>query len=156
YDFDEYAALKSYRNDFIGLVGELRKPAYRDAKVLATFDHQLFVWWVTFEHRFSFMTDPFTSTVPDRIVESRIMQFCKLLHQSKDPFLAVLQQHVVVTLWLGHDKYQASRGHSFAPPSEYSAAIQHEIASGNPYEAWSLAIPRSELDRMASAYERAQ
>jgi len=156
HDFGEYSSLKTYRNDFIALVSELRRPAYRDAKVLGTFDHQLFVWWVTFQHRFSFMTDPFVSTAPDRIVESRIMQFCKLLHQSREGFLTILKQHVVITMWLGHDKYQASLGHTFAPISDYVPATQHDIAKGSFYDAWYMALPNSEIERMAATYERVQ
>src|SRR5262249_45372426 len=153
-DFPPYGALGvGYRADLLSVIGRLGEPASRGRRVLATLDHQLFVWWVAFRHQPAYLVDPFVSPLGDQVIERRLVRFCKLVGASRAQLGDVLAERTVNVFWLGHNKYQASRGHSFAPISEYAPATQRSILTSSPFDNWHIALPRGELERLLALYD---
>lgn len=153
-DFPAYGALQDYRASFIELVAELSSERYESAKILGTLDHQVGAWWNTYERRFFYLSDPFSNTVSDDENENRLNGFFKLLGASSQSFAKSLPDQHILIFFLAHQKYQASRAYSFAPPEEYEPATQERIAHGSIYESWPVFLPSSEMTRLTQKYEQ--
>lgn len=148
-----YPELTNYRDDFVGLTVELNKPAYADCKVLATLDHQVFAWWVSFHRGYSFLADPFSTTVPDAEVERRIVWFLRDLNLSTPEFKALLEQRMFRLMWLGHDKYQCSKAYQFAPLDDYGPEALKAYRESTVLDSWVQAVPLSEQRRLINLFE---
>jgi hypothetical protein len=140
-DVKPYDELVHVRPDFTALVRELGRDRYKDCLVLGTFDHQLHNWWVAFGPGFVFDPNPFRSTLPDREIERRVLLLAHIIGFEDRDAVALL-------LWLGSDKYQATRTYSFAPPQEYSPADAEEMKRFGFRDSWHLALPLNERDRL--------
>jgi hypothetical protein len=154
FDFEEYGRLQGYRRSFAGLVRELSSERYRDARVLGTLDHQVYVYWTTFQHRFVLAADPFASTADDQENERRLMRMLKLVGASGEELERLLSENAVLVLFLGHAKYAISPLYHLAPAAEYPPWAQREIASGPLLSSWKVALPSSEKARLLAAYAR--
>jgi len=91
WEFTEWSALPNYRSDFVKLAAELSRQQYDNARVLATFDQQLGIWWVAFQKGYLFIPDPVLSNAPDNVVEERTLQLLYLIGASPD-FLVVREE----------------------------------------------------------------
>lgn len=156
-DFAAYATLPDYRDNFSRLAHELTTPEYAGHDVLATLDIQVYVWWTTFRTGHAFLTDPFNSAVSDDLLEDRLIRFGRLAGiDSSDRFAEFIQQRHINLWWLGHNKYQASKAHTYAPLSEYPAPIRQAIQA-EPWGVWSgcwrVYIPESEIERLKRKFE---
>ncbi|MDG2221599.1 MAG: hypothetical protein P8L85_09475 [Rubripirellula sp.] len=148
----------SYRSEFSELTQFMKANLPQDA-VVASFDHQVFAWWLTFHGRYWFLVEPFVSSIPDRELELRLSLLCNLLGMSTEDFLAFIQTPIesqpnihgyVNVFWLGLAKYQASRLHTFAPSEDYTPEQQQLIPNSD--YTWQTIIPQSELSRLAKQY----
>lgn len=146
--------LPNYRSDFSALAQELSSARYSDARVMATADLQLFCWWMTFTDGYTFLPETFLTTVPDAEIERRLMLFGRLLGMDDAAFLEFVNRKYVIFHWLAHDKYQASKAHTFAPIDDYDADARRAIADTNIFSSWSLRVPLSEQRRLLDAYRR--
>jgi hypothetical protein len=149
-DFAEYASLPSYRRDFTALVRELKRIQYAPCEVLGTFDWQLWSWWTALEGRHVFITDPFASGAPDTEIERRLAQLCAQINMTPEDFRSFILRRYVNHFWLGHQKYQASAMHTFAPLTHYSPELRRQIQSTS--SNWNLAVPDDEQDRLVQLY----
>jgi hypothetical protein len=149
----------SYRDAFSAVVRHMKLNIPRNA-VVASFDHQVFAWWMTFQDGHWFLVEPFVSSIPDQELETRLLLFCKTLGMSADDFIAFIQTSrgiqanntgYVDTFWLGLAKYQASRLHTFAPLEDYTKEQQAAILKSA--NVWQTIIPKSELIRLRSKFE---
>lgn len=152
YGFVEYGSLPNYRDDFVLLIKELIKREYKDCKVIGTFDHLVFSWWVTFNHGFSYLVDPFIAAVPDSTIELRLINLCKIIGMSSEEFKNFFTRPYVYTLWLGHAKYQANSLYAFSPLSDYDADTQKTLKTTNIDAIWHQIIPKSEQIRLIKRY----
>jgi len=156
-DFDEYAAMGTgYRGDFDALLTELQKARYADCDVLGSFDHQVYVWWTTFRQGRCFLADPILSVLPDRRIEDRLIALCQVFGMDAEDFRAFVNRRYVNAFWLGHNKYNASRAHTFSPLSDYTPEQQHKISVTNVLGSWHLQIPISEQARLLRRFEELQ
>jgi hypothetical protein len=151
-----YPELKSYRDDFAALTAELAKPAYVDCKVAATLDHQVFAWWVSFHRGYSFLPDPFSTTVPDSEIERRIMWFLHEINADTNTFKELLHSKMFRIMWLGHDKYQCSKAYQFAPLDDYEPEAIEALNNSTILDSWVQAVPVSEQRRLISLFERSE
>jgi len=122
-DFGEYGRLPEYRAHFTDLVREISLDRYREARVLGTLDHQVYVYWTTFERRFVTVADPFASTASDGENELRLMSLLKLVGASGEEFQRTLEQHAVLVLFLGHSKYSDGNWNVKLPPAEAARLV---------------------------------
>ncbi len=150
----------SYRVAFSELTRYMNNNVRQDA-VVASFDHQVFAWWMTFGGRYWFLVEPFVSSIPDEELETRLVLFCKLLGMSADDFVTFLQTPLelvpsnhgyVNVFWLGLAKYQASQWYTFSTMDQYTPEQQQAIQSSD--YVWQLIIPRDELERLHHVYEQ--
>src|SRR5262249_51812387 len=74
-EYPEWQSLKGYRADFVSLVKELTGPDYSEEKVLGTFDHQLWSWWLTFNDGYSYVSDSLITTLSTSERETRLIMF---------------------------------------------------------------------------------
>jgi hypothetical protein len=148
-----YPELTNYRDDFAALAVELAKPEYADCKVLATLDHQVFSWWVSFHRGYSFLPDPFSTTVPDAEIERRVVWFSHEVNLSSASFLELLRSRMFRNLWLGHDKYQCSKVYHFAPLDDYEPAALAAYENSTIFDCWVQAVPLSEQRRLLRLFE---
>jgi hypothetical protein len=154
--FSELSTLApiSYRAEFAELVKYLSAADRGERPVLATFDVQVFAWWLTFTNGYSFLADPFISTVSDHEIESRMATLCHLIGMKSEDYGKFLQRHPVESFWLSHDKYQASRAYAFSSLSDYPAHVQEEIKNGSIYNNFNLVLPFSESRRLTEDFDR--
>lgn len=149
--FIEYG-LTNYRNDFVLLINELMKKEYKNCKVIGTFDHQAFCWWVAFNHGYSYVVDPFVAAVPDRTIEFRLINLCKIIGMSGTDFKKFFNLSYVHLFWLSHAKYIASSLYTFSPLSDYDNDEQEMIRTSNVDAVWHQIIPKSEQVRLINRY----
>jgi hypothetical protein len=148
----------SYRAEFSELTRFMKTNLPQDT-VVASFDHQVFAWWLTFHGQYWFLVEPFVSSIPDQELELRLALLCKLLGMSTEDYLAFIQTPIesqpnlhgyVNVFWLGLAKYQASRLHTFASWEDYTPEQQQLIPNSD--YTWQTIIPQSELNRLAKQY----
>lgn len=139
----------SYRESFAELTTFLESNVPDDA-VIASFDHQLYAWWLTFHRGYWFLVEPFVSSVPDDELEIRIALLCKRLNMPPEAYREFLQQPYMKIMWLGLLKYGASQWYRFAPLDDYTDQQRRQIDSD---DFWQMIIPRSELRRLTTQYE---
>jgi hypothetical protein len=140
-DFHHYAELgPSYFDDFRQLAAELTRRSGPDFRVLATLDHEVATWWVAFREGLVLNPDPFSSTLPDDELESRLAAFGSVMGLDPSGFTQFITQgddpvknnnlghnNVVVNFFLSHNKYGKTSG-------------------------WRLSIPTDELQRLEARY----
>ena len=102
------------------------------------------------------MAEPSFSTLPDSEVESRLVDFCRLLGMTPDRFASFIRKPWVLIFWIGHNKYQASRMYTFSPMEDYSPEDQKKILSSPWLESWqsswNIILPLSEEKRLRHQY----
>lgn len=147
--------LRGYRAAFTELTRELDGPRYRDARVLATIDQAVHVYWQTFRSGHSFLPDAFVSLATDDEIEARSARFGHLLGMSPERFLTLWRDPTTVTLFFGSSKYAVNSVHALAPDSEYTPEQVREIHRRSPYVSFQQAVPRSTLERLSELYARA-
>ncbi len=155
---DTYGDLDSlseepYRDEFARLVRHLSRHTRGKGSVLATFDPVAYSWWLTFAHGYSFLGEPFVSAVPDRVVEDRVVAFCRLIGMSTDEFAAYVKQATVNSWWLSSNKYQASRTHMFSTLDDYPPEERPGILATTLYDSWHIVVPISEVKRLQRKFE---
>lgn len=145
--------IPSYRTHFAELTAELRRPLYRNAKVLGTYDKQLFLWWVTFEGRYSLLVDPFSSVQSDADMEDRFVWLAKYLGADDSQFRELLYcgGKGLMTMWVGGAHYVAVDGLTRYPLESYSAADQERIRN-SPVFSWRHALPEHEEARLFALF----
>lgn len=157
-DIPEWKNLPDYRVHFVALVQELQSKKYTSCRVVGTFDSQVTYWWLTFGGGKGFLVDPMISTLSDDEVESRLIDFCRLLGMTPNTFSAFISQNYINLFWLGLNKYQASRAHTFSHLEDYSPEDRKRILStpGVQHweETWTVFIPLSEQKRLRARFER--
>ena len=155
-DFEEWGKLKNYRSEFVALTQELQKPSYRDRPVMGTFDIQPYVWWVGFNQGRSFLPPAPLTTVDDAVIEQRLAQFCRLLGMAPEQYFNVINRRLTQIFWLGHNKYQASGAHTYAPINDYFPADQAAIANTGILNSQNVILPISEQRRLLQQYLRTE
>jgi hypothetical protein len=151
-----YDSVAPYRPAFAELVTELQKPSYRGVDVLATLDHQVHVVWHSFLGGHSFVPDLFVTTVSDEYAEGRLAALCKLLGMSEDQFIDFVQERWVNTFWLGVTKYAANSAYMMSSANDYEPEQVATARSKGIFNAWNLAVPRSELERLRATYRQVE
>ena len=148
-----YPELTHYRDDFAAMTAELSRPEYAGYRVLATLDHQVFAWWVAFHKGYTFVPDPFSTTVPDAEIERRIAWFLRDMNVSTATFEEFLHSRMFRTMWLGHDKYQCSKAYQFAPLEDYDPSALEAYQKSSVLDSWVQAVPLSEQRRLVHLFE---
>jgi len=155
-DLEPYQKLgPNYRSAFTDLAKELSKDTYKSASVVATFDTKVRTWWSTFREGNSFNPDVFLTTVSDAEIESRLVILCKLLGmQQPEQFGAFVKEWMINAIWLGHNKYQATRLYTFGPIEQYPKEVRKSIQNLSWFETWHLFIPHDEVTRLQDLFAR--
>jgi hypothetical protein len=149
----EYRGLPDYRTHFAALAEELRRPAYADCRVIATFDLMVYNWWLTFRDGAAFTPGVFDTTFSDAEIERRLVTMARLLGMDADDFLAFVKRRYVMIFWLGQNKYQASRAYTHSPFADYAPEDQTMILRHGVYASWSLALSLTDQRRLRSLFE---
>jgi hypothetical protein len=154
-DFLQYDELDAYRPAFVDVTSHLRKidRGSRRPLSLATLDHQLYSWWVTFCSGHAAVPDPFFTTLPDSEIEDRLLSYCHLLGLTRSELVDFVRDRETLALWLSHNKHQASRAHAFSPFEDYGSGVRDSIARGSIFDSWSLALSGCETARLAERYK---
>lgn len=145
---------REYRTAFAEVTRVLAEKNKDRKQVLATFDHQLLAWWLTFTNGYSFLAEPFMSTVTDQEIEKRVAILCRELGMSPRDYLQFLNLPYVANFWLGLAKYQASAAYTFASLHDYPQHVRQQIRRTSIYDNWHLAIPNSEQQRLLTLFHR--
>ncbi|MGO9921576.1 MAG: hypothetical protein ACLQIB_43650 [Isosphaeraceae bacterium] len=156
---DSHAALdrlgkEPYRTEFAGLARHLSEKSMGKRLVIATFDPLVYSWWLTFKGGYSFLAEAAFSTVPDRIVEDRLIALCHWIGMSPDEFAAFVQIWSVHSWWLESAKYQATKAHTFSSFDDYTADDQRRIRRSTIYHTWRTILPKSEVERLRQKFKR--
>ncbi len=141
----------SYRESFAELTTFLNS-GVPDTAVVASFDHQVFSWWLTFHRGYSFLAEPFVSGASDRELEIRLALLCSELGMSPADYRNFIQQPYINMFWLGLLKYHASHWYTYSSLDDYTSEEQQRIVQA--WDIWALpVIPQSDLRRLTTAYE---
>jgi len=156
---DSHAALdelgkEPYRTEFTRLARHLSQRSAGKRLVLATFDPMIYSWWLTFANGYSFLAEPAFSSVPDQIVEDRLIALCHWMAMSPDEFVAFIEPVAVNSWWLGSAKYQASKAYTFSFLDDYTAEVQQKIRASSIYDTWRSFLPISEVARLRQKFLR--
>jgi hypothetical protein len=149
-----WPALANYRSNFAKLSAELNHHEYDNARVLATFDQQLAIWWLAFRKGYLFIRDPLLSSISDTLIENRTLQLLKLVGASSEFLERKLDEDYFVKRFFGHDKWQASKAYSFSELTDYSPEQIEEIGRTSVLDSWFVFVPRSERERLVAAFMR--
>ena len=149
-----FDAIPHYRRSLIKLIRELREPRYRSSAVLGTFDFSLATWWVTFRGGQLYIPDPFLSTVPDQLIEDRMIAFSRLVGMDAEQFSRHLGEDYFLARFHSSAKYQASAAYTYAEFADYLPQDQERIRASTFYQSWQLAVPRSERRRLLESFSR--
>jgi hypothetical protein len=149
---DEYAGdFAHYKTSFLDLTRELERPQYDSSDVMATLDASLSNWWVFRGHHL-YLPDPFNSTVPDSVIEDRLLNVAALLQMTPSDFQQMIRQPFILWRVIGADKYQASSAYTFARFEDYEPAAQALILKSTSNDSWQVAMPLSEQNRFLKKY----
>jgi hypothetical protein len=143
----------NYRRNFTELAAYLDKNVKPDA-VIATFDHEVYSWWMTFHEGYSYLVEPFVSSASDEELESRLAALCRLLGMSTEQYLKFIQNDYVNTFFLGCAKYQASAWRRYSTLDDYTDEQKQTFLKSR--DVWNVAIPQSELRRLKTSYEASE
>jgi hypothetical protein len=152
-DFAAYQ-VRGYRQAFRALTNELGHDRYAAAQVLGTLDVQVLDWWSLFGGMHAFAPEPCSTNIGDDEVEDRLLRLFRELGASRRRVARLVNDRAVLIFFLGCAKYQVSPGHSFAPISDYSPAVQQRFARSSPLWSWSIALPTRETRRLVERYDR--
>lgn len=153
---DDFAAyrVEGYREAFRELTRELASERHSGARVLATLDIQVLDWWSLFGGGQVFCPDPCATKITDDEIEARLLSLFRTLRASERDMLRLLHDRAVMIFFLGCAKYQASRGHSFAPFHDYPLAVRREAMRSSRLDSWLVALPYGEVKRLQERYSR--
>ncbi|MCP5068900.1 MAG: hypothetical protein GY946_20245 [bacterium] len=152
-DFAAYR-VPAYRQAFSALTEELERDEYDEARVLGTLDIQVLDWWSLFGGLHAFAPEPCSTIIPDDEIEDRLLRLFRELGASRLQVAHLLNDRSVLVFFLGCSKYQASRGYSFAPISQYPGQVQEYIRASPPFKRWMIALPVFETMRLVRRYDR--
>jgi hypothetical protein len=152
-DFEMYRA-PDYRAAFRELTDELGRERYAGARVLGTLDIQVLDWWALFGGMQAFSPEPCATTIDDDEIEDRLLRFLRELGAKQQDVLRIVKDRAVLIFFLGCAKYQVSRGHHFAPLSDYPLQIQQTFSNSSRFDSWLMALPNSEAKRLVERYSR--
>jgi hypothetical protein len=143
----------SYRESFTELTSFLDRTV-PDRAVVASFDHQVFSWWLTFHRGYWFLAEPFVSSASDQELETRLALLCRELGMSPQDYRIFIQQTYINVFWLGLLKYQASHWYTYSSLDDYTPEDRSRIVQS--WDFWERpTIPQSELTRLTTAFENA-
>lgn len=140
------------RQAFIETAQYIRPLRDQGFEVVDSFDNKFHVWWVNMLGAHSYMPQAFASTLPDKILEQRYVQFCKLNGMTEDQFDAYTRTFEAQWAFIGVCKYNATRTYALAPLSDYEPQEQKLIQTAPRDSAWNLAIPLSERGRLRKLF----
>lgn len=146
-----------YRESFAELTSFLDGHVSDDA-VIASFDHQVFVWWMTFHRGYWFLVEPFVSGIPDEELEIRLALLGKLLGMTSQEYVEFVQRQYIDQLLLGLAKYQASEWYTYSTLDDYTEEqrqiIRKPVDDADKADGvWQTFIPQSELRRLKKHFE---
>jgi hypothetical protein len=137
-----------YREDFAALTAILAREHADGARVLATLDTQVNGWWVGFlPGACTLLPDPCFSTLDDRTLERRLMQYASIMGYAPAEFAALIREPCVLLYQLGSGKYQSGKAFRFDPADPGPA---HARRFTDP---WGLYLPAAEAARLTAAYD---
>ena len=143
-----------YRTAFRELTDELGRERYAGARVLGTLDIQVLDWWALFGGMHAFSPEPCATSIDDDEIEDRLLRFLRELGANERDFRRIIRDRAVIIFFLGCAKYQVSRGHHFAPLSDYPRNVQQIFLKSTLFSSWRIALPNSEAKRLAERYAR--
>ncbi len=142
-----------YHDALTKLARELDKDSYRDDRVVATTDHEIYVYWVGFHHGFAFLPDSFTTTLSNHEIEDRLLWFAREGGLGAGDLTRFLDQKAIMLFWLEHDRYQCSPLYQKASLSDYSPEdIVRNFDHPPDLGSFALALPKGDLARLQDRY----
>ncbi len=142
-----------YHEAFANLVRELDRDIYKDDKVAATTDHQVYSYWVGFHRGFAFFPDNFLTTLSDRQIEDRLLWFGREEGLDADSLARFLNQKATMVFWLGSDLYQCSPVYQKDPLSDYQPTdVARNFDHPPDLGSFALALPNSVVLRLQDRY----
>jgi hypothetical protein len=121
--------------------------------VLGTLDQALGFWW-EYRRRYLYLPDQATTTVADKVVESRVLHFLRRVGTTPEELGHLLDDDHFIWVALEGFRYQVNSLFTPWPLSEYSAVTQARLTTGPFYSGFE--VPRSEKLRLMKAFDETQ
>ncbi|MEI8195263.1 MAG: hypothetical protein WCI73_05080 [Phycisphaerae bacterium] len=141
------------RQAFLEMTQVVRPLRAAGLDVIATWDPMVYPWWVDMLEGHSYMPEIFATTLPDRVIEKRLAQYCKLLGMNADQFDTFTRSFETQFDFLGECKYNATCTYALAPLSDYEPAEQARILASPRDATYNYTIPLSERARLRRLFE---
>jgi hypothetical protein len=142
-----------YHHAFTSLARELDRDIYKDDQVMATIDDQLYAYWVGFHGRYAFFPQNWISTLSNHEMEDRLLWFAREEGFDNAALARFLDQHNILTYWLGTSLYQCSPLYHKEPLADYSEEdIKNNMQGPLDFGGFTLALPLSEIHRLQTRY----
>jgi hypothetical protein len=139
--------------------GLLRDPKFARIKTFATFNQDIYVLLSAFRGKRAFVPDAALTTLPDAEIEDRLCIMAKIFGFSVEQFVSMLQEEQIKNYFLGSNKYRFASDYRFsADTNDYRPVLFEQFIENKHHKQWGwfLAIPKSELQRMAMRYVELQ
>jgi hypothetical protein len=145
----------NYRTDFTRLAHELSRPQYNQYRILGTFDQQLGIWWLAFHQGFLFIPDAFASSLSDKFIESRTLQFLRLTGGTSQFLDRKLDEEYFIDRFFSHDEWQASAAYTYRNIDDYSPSEIEQIRKTTVLDSWSTMVPQTKRQELLAAFNAA-
>lgn len=143
----------AYRPGFRGLDRAFREvDSLKKARTFATFCHEVNFLLAGFHDKRAYLPDNGFTTLQDAELERRLFEVCKICRMHPDEFSGFIQNMVVMNYWLGCAKYWFAVGQTFSTLDDYAEIYLNQLDRLGRQPAFSLALPRSEAERLTRSY----
>lgn len=151
---------KDYRPNLSKLDRGLRRdPNYAKIQTFATFNMDVHVLLAAFHGKRTFNPDASMTPMRDAELEDRLCILAKIFELNSEGFVDMVQRMDVNTFFLGSNKYRFASDYRFSSnTNDYKLSLFDEFIDNKHHQQWGwfLAIPKSELLRMAMRYAELQ
>jgi hypothetical protein len=151
---------KDYRSNLSKLDrGLKRDPKYSNIKSFATFNLDVYVLLTAFHGKRAFNPDASLTVMSDADLEQRLCILAKIFDLDIEGFATLVQRIDINTFFLGSNKYRFASDYRFSKDdNDYNPNLFEQFVKNKHHQQWGwfLAIPKSELQRMAMRYVELQ
>jgi hypothetical protein len=143
----------AYRVGFRDLEQQfLKNPALKEVRSFATFCYEVNFLLAGFHEKRAYLPDNAFSTLSDRELEDRLLEMVKLVQISPENFRLFAQANFVLNYFLGCAKYWMTTDYQYSFRENYTDDQWAEMSKQPKQTPWVLALPKSELARLAEKY----
>ena len=151
-DFEEYAHLPHYQQNFSELIKRLSGEDIPQNFSIATLDMQVYHWWGAVKRGRAFLPSQYASPLSNEELEDRLMAFGHELGFQSDEFVQLVTGRMVNLFFFTCWKYHFEKGHLYSTWDDYLPEDQYNY-TGLWEGSLSYAFPISERKRMKAKFD---